>query len=51
MENLLSLLVVCAVILLIGWLYSAISQIVRRKMAKPIKEVEADDFPWPSHRP
>jgi len=51
METLLSLSVVCAGIMLVGWLYVEFSIVLKRRMAKPVEDLEADEFPWPSHRP
>jgi len=51
MEALLMISVVCAVVLLVGWLYAEIMHILKRRRIKSEDEVVKDTLPWPAHRP
>ena len=51
METLLMLSVVCAVVLLVGWIYAEILHLIKQRRAKSEEEVVKDTLPWPSHRP
>lgn len=50
MESLLSLAVVCAVVLLIGWLYAEAADLLKRRRTKH-KETGKTPLPWSEDSP
>jgi hypothetical protein len=51
MERLFMLLVLCAVILLVGWLYAEFMHLLKRRRNRHEDETMKDTLPWPAHRP
>lgn len=51
MEHILVLSALCAIVLLVGWLYAEFMQLLKRRHNKPEDETVKDTLPWPAHRP
>lgn len=51
MESLLVLSVICAVVLLVGWLYAEVMHLLKRRRAKATEEAVKDTLTFPAQRP